>query len=100
MKFKRNLKYNLLEDKLPYFHEDLIMLEDWIPFVIASNLPQEIFFKLGKNVSDKRKYSDRLLKHKLENNRCGLSLDEALENEISLFLEKYPKFHPLFSVNE
>lgn len=43
MKFNRNLKYNLCEDKLQEFYEDLINLDDWIPFVITSNLPQDIF---------------------------------------------------------
>ncbi|MBR1611635.1 MAG: heat-shock protein [Methanobrevibacter sp.] len=100
LKFNRQLKYSLCEDKLKDFHEDLIMLDDWIPFVITSNLPQDVFFKLGKDVKNKKIYSDRLLQHKLDNGQSGLSLDEVLENEIRVFLDKYPKFKPLFSVNE
>lgn len=100
MKFNRNLKYNLCEDKLQEFYEDLINLDDWIPFVITSNLPQDIFFKLGKNVKNKQEYNNRLLKHKISNGKSGLGLDESLENEISIFLKKYPKFEPLFSINE
>ena len=96
MQFKRNLKYSLCEDKLEDFYSDLIMLDDWIPFVIRSNLPNEILF----NVENKKAYSDRLLKHKIENGQSGLSLDELLEREIHIFLEKYPKFEPLFLVNE
>ena len=99
MNFKRELKYTLQEDKLKDFYNDLIMLEDWIPFVITSNLPQDIFFKLGKNVKDSKIYS-RLLQHKLDNGQSGLSLNEVLENEISTFLQKYPKFEPLFSIDE
>lgn len=75
-------------------------MDDWIPFVITSNLPQDVFFKLGKDVKNKEEYSNRLLQHKLDNGQSGLSLDEVLEREISDFLEKYPKFEPLFSVNE
>ena len=75
------------------------MLEDWIPFVITSNLPQDVFFKLGKNVGNKKEYSDRLLQHKLSNGQSGMSLDEVLENEISDFLKKYPKFEPLFLIS-
>ena len=100
MKFRRDLRYTLCEDKLEDFHGDLIMLDDWIPFVITSNLPQDVFFKLGKDVENKEEYSNRLLQHKLDNGQSGLSLDEVLEREISDFLEKYPKFEPLFSVNE
>lgn len=100
MKFRRDLRYTLCEDKLEDFHDDLIMLDDWIPFVITSNLPQDVFFKLGKDVKNKEEYSNRLLQHKLDNGQSGLSLDEVLEREISDFLEKYPKFEPLFSVNE
>ena len=81
-------------------YEDLINLDDWIPFLITSNLPQEVFFKLGKNIENKEEYNNRLLRHKIENGKSGLSLDESLENEVSIFLEKYPKFQPLFSVNE
>ena len=98
MKFNRELKYVLREDKLEDFYDDLIMLEDWIPFVITSNLPQNVFFKLGKNVKNRKVYSDRILQHKLSNGQSGLSLDEVLENEIHVFLEKYPKFEPLFLV--
>ena len=76
------------------------MLDDWIPFVITSNLPQDVFFKLGKQVENKKEYSNRLLQHKLENGQSGLSLDEVLENEISIFLDKYPRFEPLFLINE
>ena len=100
MKFNTELKNTLCEDKLEYFYDDLIMLEDWIPFVITSNLPQDIFFKLGKNVENRKEYSNRLLQHKIANGRSGLSLNEALEKEIDIFLEKYPKFQPLFFVNE
>ena len=100
MKFRRDLKYTLREDKLDNFHDDLIMLDDWIPFVITSNLPQDVFFKLGKDVENKEEYSNRLLQHKLDNGHSGLSLDEVLEREITDFLEKYPKFEPLFYVNE
>ena len=100
LKFNREIKYTLQEDKLKDFYNDLIMLEDWIPFVITSNLPQDVFFKLGKNVNDRKTYSDRLLQHKLDNRQSGLSLNEVLENEICIFLEKYPKFEPLFSINE
>lgn len=47
-----------------------------------------------------KRHSDRLLKHKIENGQSGLSLDEVFESEIHIFLEKYPKFEPLFLVNE
>ena len=100
MKFRRELKYTLCEDKLKDFYDDLIMLDDWIPFVITSNLPPHVFFKLGKDVENRAEYSNRLLQHKLDNGQCGLSLDEALEKEIGVFLEKYPKFEPLFLINE
>ncbi|MBQ9161223.1 MAG: heat-shock protein [Methanobrevibacter sp.] len=100
MNFNRKLKYTLCEDKLESFYEDLINLDDWIPFLITSNLPQDVFFKLGKNIENKQEYNNRLLKHKIENGKSGLSLDESLEREISVFLDKYPKFQPLFSVNE
>ena len=100
IKFRRDLRYTLCEAKLEDFHDDLIMLDEWIPFVITSNLPQDVFFKLGKDVENKEEYSNRLLQHKLDNGQSGLSLDEVLEREISDFLEKYPKFEPLFSVNE
>ncbi len=100
MQFKRNLKYSLCEDKLEDYYPDLIMLDDWIPFVITSNLPNEVLFDLGKHVKNKKTYSDRLLRHKIENGQSGLGLDELLENEIHVFLEKYPKFEPLFLINE
>lgn len=85
LKFNRKIKYNLWEDKLKDFHEDLILLDDWIPFVITSNLPQDVFFKLGKSAKNKKEYSNRLLQHKLDNGQSGLSLDEVLENEITVF---------------
>ena len=100
MNFKRQLKYTLCEEKLEEYYDDLIMLDDWIPFIITSNLPQDVFFKLGKNVENKKEYSNRLLQHKLENGQSGLSLDEFLEKEISIFLEKYPQFEPLFFISE
>ncbi len=100
MNFKRQLKYTLCEEKLEEYYDDLIMLDDWIPFIITSNLPQDVFFKLGKNVENKKEYSNRLLQHKLENGQSGLSLDEFFEKEISIFLEKYPQFEPLFLISE
>ena len=54
MKFRRDLRYTLCEDKLEDFHDDLIMLDDWIPFIITSNLPQDVFFKLGKMLKTKK----------------------------------------------
>ncbi|MDO5814645.1 MAG: heat-shock protein [Methanobrevibacter sp.] len=98
MEFRRDLKYSLREDKLKDFYHDLIILDDWIPFVITSNLPNEVFFELGKHVKNKKIYSDRLLKHKIENGRSGLSLDEVLESEISVFLEKYPNLNLYFQL--
>lgn len=73
IKFRRDLRYTLCEDKLEDFHDDLIMLDDWIPFVITSNLSQDVFFKLGKDVENKEEYSNRLLQHKLDNGQSGLS---------------------------
>ena len=46
-------KYEINKTVLKEFYEELMALEDWIPFEIKSSLPLEISMKLGSKVKNK-----------------------------------------------
>ncbi|MDO5824352.1 heat-shock protein [Methanobrevibacter sp.] len=87
-------KYEIDSQKLEEFYDDLISLEDWIPFEIKSSLPIEIAIKIGSKVKNKDLWWDRLMKHQRAN--YGEDYYDYINWEIETFLRKYPYFKPIF----
>lgn len=70
MVYKR--KYKVNKNELKKYFQDLIELEDWIPYIIRMELPKGYSLKLGKNATNKDLLSKRLLEHKIENSRSTM----------------------------
>lgn len=51
MVYKR--KYKVNKNELKKYFQDLIELEDWIPYIIRMELPKGYSLKLGKNATNK-----------------------------------------------
>ena len=94
MVYKRIYKVN--KNELKKYFQDLIELEDWIPYIIRMELPKGYSLKLGKNATNKDLLSKRLLEHKIENSRSTMNGPELMDYEIDIFIRKYPYFTSLF----
>ena len=94
MVYKR--KYKVNKNELKKYFQDLIELEDWIPYIIRMELPKGYSLKLGKNATNKDLLSKRLLEHKLENSRSTMNGHKLMDYEIDIFIRKYSYFTSLF----
>lgn len=95
-------KYELNKDKIPIFIDDLINLDDWIPFEVDINHPT-LYYDQIQNAEDKSALSNKQYAHvaiRDEYQRNHNYVEETLDWEIEEFLNKYPKFKPLFKVND
>ena len=89
-------KYKVNKNELKKYFQDLIELEDWIPYIIRMELPKGYSLKLGKNATNKDLLSKRLLEHKLENSRSTMNGHKLMDYEIDIFIRKYSYFTSLF----
>lgn len=95
-------KYDVDKELLPEYYDELIELEDWIPIIVKLVLPTEICLKLGSKVKDKKKYTKISNQHRIDGenyefNHPELSKTLLIDDwQVEEFLEKYPKFEPLF----
>jgi hypothetical protein len=90
-------KYDIDKERLKYYYDELISLEDWIPFHIDMYLPVEVSLKLGSKAKNKNLRAERLWKHKIHNETYDWnSLYDIYNWEDDRFIEKYPMFTPLF----
>lgn len=91
--FDKKLKYEVDTDKLDDHYEDLLYLEDWIPFEILSYLSRERAFKIirGEKVKNKSLWKERIKEHQL----VSLGKD-CINLEVESFIRKYPEFKEIF----
>lgn len=88
--------YKVNKKVLETFYEELIRLEDWVPFIIVMNLPGYIEDQLGTKVNNKKRWWKRIMKHKVEQETSNKGFQEGLNDEVDVFLNKYPKFRSIF----
>lgn len=94
-------KYELNKDKIPEFIDDLINLDDWFPFVIAIN-HSTLYYDWMQNAKDRSALSKKQYDHVAIREEYQFNheyIEEVDDWEIEEFLNKYPKFKPLFKVN-
>ncbi|WP_157064670.1 hypothetical protein [Methanobrevibacter millerae] len=95
-------KYELNKDKISEFIDDLINLDDWIPFEVNINHPT-LYYDQIQNAKDKSALSNKQYAHvaiRDEYQRNHNYIEETLDWEIELFLNKYPQFKSLYNINE
>ncbi|MDO5849759.1 MAG: heat-shock protein [Methanobacteriaceae archaeon] len=88
--------YKVNKNILENFWNDLIKLEDWIPFIIVMNLPGHIEDQLGSKVKNKKRWWKRIMEHKVESETSNKGFQEGLNDEVEEFLKKYPNYKMIF----
>ena len=95
-------KYELIEDKLMDYVDDYLHLDDWVPYELDWK-----YFYLGYDQGEYTQDTYALFEkyHDQSQLRCKFSvnatyIEETLDWEIEIFLNKYPQFKPLYHVNE
>ena len=91
------MSYMVDGEKLKKHYDELIRLEDWIPFHIIMKLPIDVGIKLGSKVRNKNRYENRMYRHKVHNETSSLDGPDLLKWEDERFMEKYPQFAYLFT---
>lgn len=89
-------KYEVVPEKLDEYFEDLLSLEDWVPFEIKVFLPLEYATALqsGSKVKNRNLWWKRLMEHQRANPYDDYF--DYMNWEIETFIRKYPYFSPLF----
>ena len=92
-------KYRINLEKLYEYYEELIALEDWTPQAFKAALyPDKRMFEFGSKVKNKKLYHKRLKEHRRAGRKYQLTHphDNYMNWEIEDFMEKYPKYKPIF----
>ena len=92
-------KYRINLEKLYEYYEELIALEDWVPHEFKVALyPDKRMFEFGSKVKNKKLYHKRLKEHRRAGRKYQLAHphDNYMNWEIEDFMEKYPKYKPIF----
>ena len=96
----KDRKYELIEDKLLDYVEDFVHVDDWVPFELNWK-----YFRLGYDQMDyvkdrsasKKRYAHSYIAN--EHLRTHDYIEETNDWEVEEFLNKYPKFKPLYHIN-
>ena len=91
------MSYMVDGEKLKKHYEELIRLEDWVPFHIRMRLPTDGSIRLGSKVRNRNLYNKRMYRHKVHNETSSLDGPDLLKWEDERFMEKYPQFAYLFT---
>lgn len=88
--------YKINEDILKEYYDDLLKLCDWIPSIITRYLPVDIIMMLGEEVEDDDLYTKRIINHRIKKEVSDKNLEAMINEDVLEFLNKYPKFEPIF----